>query len=255
MSTVALTTCTPRRNSFGSRYWAMLADSEFIVGLARSDIEKSFRRVTLDPARGLVLLMSPARAHERASEIAGDAIKGMAALLEIPLVSLRSARWRKRSDPPNTGPEADCCFYVGGRARDYLAAEAESESAADRFVLDNPPDLVVEVGVTHVDREKLAVYQDRDVPEYWQLDRDKEGRTQDIRFVALPEENDPEPLQTSRVLPGVTPALFAAAFGAVARQLDNLDTLWALQKTMREFGAISTPPDTQTKAATPRPGE
>ena len=224
----------------------MLADPDFIAGLARSDIQKSFRRVTLDPARGLVLLMSPARAHERASEIAGDAIKGMAALLEIPLVSLRSARWRKRSDPPNTGPEADCCFYVGDRARHYLAAEAKSEAAADRFVLDNPPDLVVEVGVTHVDSEKLAVYQDRGVPEYWQLDRDKEGRTQEIRFVALPQAREPEPLQASGVLPGITPALFAAAFGTVARQLDNQATLTALQKTLQEYGAISPPPDRRT---------
>ena len=231
----------------------MLADPDFIARLARSDIQKSFPRVTLDPARGLVLLMSPARGHERASEIAGDAIKGMAALLEIPLVSLRSARWRKRSDPPNTGPEADCCFYVGDRARRDLAAEAESEATTDRFLLDDPPDLVVEVGVTHVDSEKLAVYQDRGVPECWQLDRDREGRTQDIRFVALPEARDPESLQASGVLPGVTPSLFAAAFGTVARQLDNLDTLTALRKTLREFGAIS-PPNNRRKPTRDVPG-
>ncbi len=127
--------CEVRTNSFGSPYWAFLADREFVTRLAAADLHKAFRRVTLDPVRGLIVCMSPARAHERASELAGDVIKAIASLLGVAEVSLRSMRWRRPSDPPDTGPEPDCCFYVGDRANAYLAAEERGESDAEQFVL------------------------------------------------------------------------------------------------------------------------
>ena len=235
-------TCKSQVNSFGSRYWAFFADRELIVRIAGSEIEKSFRRVVLDPARGLILLMSPARAHERVSELTGDTIKGLASLLQVPLVSLGSARWRRPSDPPNTGPEADCCFYVGERAKGYLAAEARGEADADRFVLDHPPDIVVEVGVTHVDADKLKIYQDRGVPEYWQVDRGKDGPTQTVRFVSLPQMGAPEKLLISKMLPGVTPELFEEALQSAAHRLDGLDALAATRGIMEAHGAIGSSP-------------
>ena len=51
-----------------------LADLEFVVRMAAAEMQKSFRRVTLDPARGLTLLLSPTRAHERVSELAGPSL-------------------------------------------------------------------------------------------------------------------------------------------------------------------------------------
>ena len=237
-------TCKARVNSFGSRYWAFFADPEFVIGMAGAEIQKSFRRVVLDPARGLILLMSPARAHERASELAGDIIKGVASLLGIPIVSLRSARWRRRQDPPNTGPEPDCCFYVGTRARSYLEAEARGEADADQFVLDNPPDIVVEVGVTNVDADKFRIYQDRRVPECWQVDRQKDDPTPSALFVSLPETGPPKALKASNMLPGITPQLFEDALRSVAHELDSQDALDAIRDVMVIHGAItlSTPP-------------
>ena len=230
--------CRPRVNSFGSRYWAFLGDAELIAGMAHAEIQKSFRRVILDPARGLILLMSPARAHERTSEVAGDAIKAIASLLGVPAVSLRSTRWRRRADPPNTGPEADCCFYVGDRAKGYLAAEASSEADAERFVLDNPPDIVVEVGVTHVDAHKLEVYRDRGVPEYWELDRPGADAAPTVRFLSLASAGAPEPMDASNLLPGVTPRLFQDALRSVAREFDGQAGVAAVREALVRHGAI-----------------
>ena len=36
---------------------------------------------------------------------------------------------RGRGDPPGTGVEPDCAFYVGERARGYCAAQTEGEDA------------------------------------------------------------------------------------------------------------------------------
>lgn len=234
----AVDTCRPRVNSFGSTYWAFLADAELVAGMARAEMQKSFRRVILDPARGLVLLMSPARAHERASEVAGDVIKAVASLLGVPTVSLRSTRWRRRADPPNTGPEADCCFYVGDRAKAYLAAEASGEADAERFVLDHPPDIVVEVGVTHVDAHKLRVYQDRGVPEYWEVDRAWMDAAPTVRFISLASPGAPRPLDASNLLPGVTPTLFQDALQSAAREFDGQAAVEVVRDAMVRHGAI-----------------
>ncbi len=234
-----LPVCEVRTNSFGSPYWAFLADHEFVVRLAASDIQKAFRRVTLDPVRGLVLFMSPARAHERASELAGDVIKGFASFLGVAGVSLRSMRWRRPSDPPNTGPEPDCCFYVGGHANAYLAAEKRGESEAEQFVLDNPPDIVVEVGVTHLDEQKMDAYRDRGVPEYWQVEREQGDATPSVRIMSLSASPEPTPMIASSLLPGVTPALVEDALRAANREVDSQALLAAVRKTMEEHGAIA----------------
>ena len=236
-----LQACRASVTSFGSRYWSLFADPEFIRAIAQAEIHKSFRRVLLDPARGLVLLMSPGRAHERTSELAGDAIKGMASLLGISLVSLRSVRWQRRLDPPNTGPEADCSFYVGDQAEAYLKAEAIGEAAADRFVLDNPPDLVVEVGVTNVDKEKTLVYQDRGVAEYWRVDRKEDDATPTVTFLSLRGQRPPESVDASTILPRITPNLIEGALQVAARERDGQEALAKLQELMLRHGAIPTP--------------
>lgn len=235
----SLPVCEVRTNSFGSPYWAFLADREFVTRLAASDLQRAFRRVTLDPMRGLIVLMSPARAHERASELAGDVIKGIASLLGIAEVSLRSMRWRRPSDPPHTGPEPDCCFYVGDHANAYLAAEAQGEDNAEQFVLDNPPDIVVEIGVTHLDETKIDAYRDRRVSEYWEVERQQADATPSVRIVSLAASPAPTPMIASSLLPGVTPALFEDALRAATREVDSQAVLVAVRQTMEEHGAIA----------------
>ena len=50
--------------------------------------------------------------------------------------------------------EPDCAFYVGDRARGYSRALREGEAAADAFVEQTPPDLVVKIEITNADADK-----------------------------------------------------------------------------------------------------
>ncbi len=127
----------------GSTVHVLRADPETIAALAAIDWSRRFRRVCLDPVRGLVTLMSPSRRHEELATIFGDIVDVAAEVLAGAGRSIGSTRIRGRGDPPDTGMEPDCAFYVGERARAYSRALREGEAAADTFLEQTPPDLVV----------------------------------------------------------------------------------------------------------------
>lgn len=189
----------------GSTVHALRVDAATVTALAAVDWSRSFSRVCCDPVRGLITLMTPSRLHEDLAETlaqivhaAGNAIAGAAK-------DLRATRLRGREDPPGTGMEADCAFYLGERARAYCAALAKGEAAADAFFERTPLDLVVEVEITSADEGKIERYADLGVRELWRL----HGRpgTRDLRadFLALRPGASPHRLAVSRVLEGLTP--------------------------------------------------
>ena len=106
-------------------------------------------------------------------------------------------------------------------------------------MLDNPPDIVVEVGVTHLDETKIDAYRDRRVSEYWEVERRQADGTPSVRIVSLTASRAPTPMIASGLLPGVTPALFRDALRAAAREVDSQAVLVALRRTMEEHGAIA----------------
>ena len=115
--------------------------------------------------------------------------------------------------------EPDCAFYVGERARAYSAALHEGEAAADKFLDQIPPDLVVEVEITNVDEGKAERYADVGVREMWRL-RGRKGSSEfETEFLALNPGEPPRPLDASAVLEGLEPtdvreALDKARLGA-----------------------------------------
>ena len=128
---------------------------------------------------------------------------------------------------------------MGDHANAYLAAERRGESEAEQFVLDNPPDIVVEVGVTHLDEQKMEAYRDRGVPEYWQLEREQRDATPTVRMMSLSASPEPTPMTASSLLSGITPALVEDALRAATREADSQAVLVAVRKTMEEHGAIA----------------
>ena len=68
-----------------------------------------------------------------------------------------------REGPEGTGAEADCAFYVDGTAEAYIRAEALGDEQADAFTDRHPPDLVVEINVSHTDEGRPAWYRRLDV--------------------------------------------------------------------------------------------
>ena len=189
----------------GSTIHVLRADAGTVAELAAVDWNESFGRVCLDPVRGLITLMTPSRLHDDLAgildhivDVAGSAITGAAK-------GLRTTRLRGPGDPPGTGMEPDCAFYVGERARGYRAALAEGAQAAEAFFERTPPDLVVEAEITGADEGKIARYGDLGVRELWRLHGRKGSHDLRVDFLALGAGAAPRPLRASEVLAGLTP--------------------------------------------------
>ena len=209
---------TLRKNSLGSNYLAFHTDRETVLTFAALNLENLFRRVALDPAQGLIMLMSPGRLHETTREHVGDVVKEIIGLLGLKRAALGSTRLRRATDPDNTGIEPDCCFYVGENAQAYRQAAHQGDATADDYVLRNPPDLVIEIGVTHEDQDKLNLYRDLGILEFWRVNRPADTGAS-VSFFNLQASGQPE-LPASQVLPGVTPATVIEACHTL-QDLDN----------------------------------
>jgi len=123
-----------------------------ILGESRST------RLTYD--RGLLEITMPSQAHENSNELIGVFIRMLVFELGMNIKSMGSTTLNR----PDLlkGAEPDNCYYiqnepvVRGRTIDL-----------DR---DPPPDLVVEVDITHTDINKLSLYAAIGVPEFWRYD-------------------------------------------------------------------------------------
>ena len=217
----------------GSTIYHLRADTATVAALAGLDWTEGFRRVCLDPVRGVVVLMTPSRLHEGLTGVFNDIVDAAADALGRASTKLGSVRLRGKGDPPGTGMEPDCSFYVGERARAYLEASAESEKAADAFVEENGPDIVVEVEITHADEGKIARYADLGVREFWRL-RGKHGeKTLGADFLALDRGAAPHRLEASEVLPGLTPSDVRQAVEGVRRSPSLRKRMEAVARIVR----------------------
>ena len=196
---------TKHIGQLGSTIHVLRADAGTVAELAAVDWNESFGRVCLDPVRGLITLMTPSRLHDDLAgildhivDVAGSAITGAAK-------GLRTTRLRGLGDPPGTGMEPDCAFYVGERARGYRAALAEGAQAAEAFFERTPPDLVVEAEITGADEGKIARYGDLGVRELWRLHGRKGSHDLRVDLLALQVGTAPRPLRASAMLAGLTP--------------------------------------------------
>ena len=222
----------------GSVIHVLRADAQTIERLAAMDWNRHFRRVCLDPVRGLVTLMSPSRLHEDLSRIFDDIVDEAADRLGQASKPLGSTRLRGRGEPPGTGLEPDCTFYVGERAGGYQAALMEGEAAADAFLESTAPDLVVEVELTNVDAGKVERYGQMGVRELWRLHGRKGSRELTADFVALRSEGAPRPLDASQVLEGLTPADVCEAVEGVRFSRTRAERTEAVARIVRRRGAV-----------------
>ena len=185
----------------GSQVHVLHADAGTVTALAAIDWNRWFGRVCLDPVRGLIVLMTPSHLHEDLTGLFDDIVDAAANVSK----RLGSTRVRGRNEPPDTGMEPDCAFYLDGRARAYREALVAGEAAAEAFFERTPPDLVVEVEITNADEGKIERYGDIGVRELWRL-HGRKG-THDLRadFFALHPGQPPRRLAASVVLAGLTP--------------------------------------------------
>ena len=217
----------------GSTFHVLRADAETVAALAAVDWNRHFRRVSLDPVRGLVTVMLPSFLHDDLAGILEDVVDVASETLRRTSRGLRSTRLRRRGDPPDTGLEPDCAFYVGERADRFRAAVAEGVAVADAFIERIWPDLVIEVEVTSADEGKLERYAEMGVRELWRLHGRKGTEELRAEFVALRRSGPPRLLAASEVLEGLTPGDVCEAVEPVRLSLSRTERTEAVARIVR----------------------
>ena len=198
-------TATTHTGPLGSTVHVLHADADTIAALAAIDWSRYFRRVCLDPVRGIITLMSPSFPHEDLATILDSIVDAAGCLIAGATKGLRSTRLRRPDEPPGTGMEPDCAFYVGDRAKSYFAALGEGDEAEAAFVERTAPDLVVEVEITNADEGKAERYAEMGVREMWRLHGRKGTKELRAEFLDLDAGIAPRLIETSQVLQGLTP--------------------------------------------------
>lgn len=115
-------------------------------------------RLTYD--RGTLEITMPLESHEFASEMIGLFIRILVEEMNLQLKSMRSTTLDR--EDLDRGAEPDNAYYIQNQPK-----------VSGRYVdlsVDPPPDLVVEVDITHTDIDKNRLYAAMGVPEFWRYD-------------------------------------------------------------------------------------
>jgi len=157
--------------------------------LLRTFEERHDVRLTYD--RGELEIMSPLLEHDDDGRFLGDLVYVLTEELGLPLKRGGSTTMRNRLK--ERGIEADECFWIASAHR--MAGRRRLD-----LVIDPPPDLAIEIDVTHGSLDRLDIYAALRVPEVWRL----EGDT--LTFFLLGENGAYTSASHSLAFPQVTPA-------------------------------------------------
>jgi Uma2 family endonuclease len=114
-------------------------------------------------------IMTPLEEHENSSDLIGDFVKILVEESNLNIKSLRSTTLKRSALA--AGAEPDNCYYI--------ANESAVRGKTVDLNTDPPPDLVVEVDITHSDINKTALYAKLGIPEFWRYD----GRVWQIYYL------------------------------------------------------------------------
>ena len=138
---------------------------------------------------GTLEMMSPSEEHEWLKEFIGRLIEMAAYELDLPIKSTGSTT--QRHPELLRGLEPDLSYYIQHESE--VRGRRTSDSASTL-----PPDLVVEVEITHKIIDRLEAYATLKVAEVWRY-RDKT-----VEFFALGESGEYARIETSVAVPQIT---------------------------------------------------
>jgi len=138
--------------------------------------------------RGTLEIMAPSFAHEQPAHLLVQIVEILAETRDMDLIGAGSTTF-KREDVAR-GFEPDASFYI------QHAADVRGNTEIDLH-RDPPPDLVIEIDITHPSLDKLPIYDALGVPEIW--------RYAEQHVIIYRRSADRyEVVDTSMVLQGVT---------------------------------------------------
>ncbi|HEX5085099.1 MAG TPA: Uma2 family endonuclease [Blastocatellia bacterium] len=138
--------------------------------LLREFSDNSHYRISYD--KGRLEIMSPSERHEYRKSILGSLVEILTEELDMGLVRLGSTTWKKKKN--SQGAEPDESFYITN-------CELIRNKREIDLNIHPPPDLVIEIDVSHYSQNKFDIYAGLGVPEFW---RYRKGA---IRFYGLVE--------------------------------------------------------------------
>ena len=132
---------------------------ETYEGLLADHRDSSAPRFAYD--RGTLEIMSPLPEHEEINRALASLVENVAVEWRMSFRNLGSTTFRR--EDLGRGFEPDSCFYLQN-------AERIRGKARIDLTLDPPPDLVIEIDITHRTLDKLPIYAALGVPEVWRCD-------------------------------------------------------------------------------------
>jgi Uma2 family endonuclease len=175
-----------------------------------NDLNEQHVSVTYD--EGMMVLMSPLPRHERIKKVIGSLFTVIMLERDVPIASFGSTTWKRKK--LKKGLEPDECFYVQHEAL-----------VSGRFDIDlrrdPPPDLAIEVDITHHPMDRLRIYAALGVNEVWRYDGER------VLFLKLQGDRTYAPIERSDAFPWLSAEV-------VTRHVGLLPTLGE-QGLMRAF--------------------
>lgn len=170
--------------------------------------------------RGVLEIMVSGFEHENLKHDFATLVEIIAAEIEVDIVGAGSTTFRR--EYLHRGFEPDASFYI---------QNAERVRGKKRLDLneDPPPDLVIEIDITHPSLDKFPIFSGLGVSEVWRYD----GKN--LFFYKLEDEGYTEQSE-SAALPGVT-AERVAAFITESQQIKRADWLRNVREWARSLKA------------------
>jgi Uma2 family endonuclease len=187
-------------------------------------------RLTYD--RGTLEIMSPLHEHESAADLLGRFVVVLTEELGLPLKAGRSTTFRRRRMQRGLEPDHSWWIAHEPQMRGKLRVDLR---------VDPPPDLAIEIDVTHRAVNRMSIYARLGVPEVWQLDA-RRG----LVFHALQPNHRYAEQTHSLTFPQFTPADLTAHL-ALRAQCDENEVVRRFRNFVRQ--RLAAPPGSQPGTA------
>jgi Uma2 family endonuclease len=179
--------------------------------------------------RGELEIMSPSMEHDRDGRLLGRLVSALTEELGMPLLSAGSTTLRRRLR--RRGIEADECYWIANAHR--MAGRRQLDLRRDP-----PPDLAIEVDVSHSSLDRLSIYAALGVPEVWRLDGDQ------LTFHVLAGRRRYAPAATSQAFPLVAPTDLVGFLQQARQAGDENPVVRVFRDWVRQRRAAASPPPT-----------
>ncbi|GAB4335208.1 MAG: Uma2 family endonuclease [Leptolyngbyaceae cyanobacterium] len=175
------------------------------------------RPVRVTYSQGVLELMILSYAHERYKRLLSRLLETLTEELNIPIASAGSTTFKRKK--LERGLEPDECFYIGNefRVRGQLSLDLAE---------DPPPDLAIEVDITHSSIDRMEIYARLGVPEVWRWEQDQ------LQFWQL-QEGQYSPVNISPTLPQIS-ATTLMEFMALLSTVDETSIIRRFRAWVRE---------------------